>query len=104
MSQLVAQIKRTQKLIPTLRGVSLSTAIDYTRVKPSIYYSNQDQVNDTLSILVRDANALINGALELGYVSDDEGRLSSVPLITNSSMPSVFSGSSPPKTSSSLTR
>ena len=80
MSQLVAQIKRTQKLIPALRGVPLSKEIDYTRVKPSIDYSNQDQVNETLSILVCDANALINRARELGYLADDEGEALDCPL------------------------
>ena len=80
MSQLVAQIKRTQKLIPALRGVPLSREIDYTRVKPSIDYSNQDQVNETLSILVSDANALLDRARELGYLSDDEDQATDCPL------------------------
>jgi hypothetical protein len=80
MSQLVAQIKRTQKLIPALREVPLSKEIDYIRVKPSIDYSNQDQVNETLSTLVFDANALINRARELGYLADDEGEALDCPL------------------------
>jgi IS5 family transposase len=71
MSQIVAQIKRTQKLIPALGEVPLSREIDYSRRKPAIDYSDRDLVNETLSILVSDANALIDRARALGYLSDD---------------------------------
>ena len=71
MSQIVAQIKRTQKLIPALGEVPLSREIDYSRRKPAIDYSDRDLVNETLSILVSDANALIDRARALGYLNDD---------------------------------
>ena len=70
MSQIVAQIKRVRRMIPALGEVPLSEEIDYTRVKPAIDYSDKDLVDTTLSILVRDANTLIDRARALGYLSE----------------------------------
>jgi len=82
MTQIVAQVKRVRKLIPELSSVPLSDEIDYARAKPAIDYADEDLINETLSILVRDANALIERARELGYLSDDEDQTTDSPLTT----------------------
>lgn len=80
MTQIVAQVKRVRKLIPELASVPLADEIDYTRAKPAIDYHDEELVNATLSLLVRDANALIERAGALGYLGDDKDQTTKSPL------------------------
>ena len=68
------QIKRVRKFIPVLGQVPLFGEIDYARAKPAIDFSDKDLVNETLSVLVSDANAFVDRTRELGCAGDDENQ------------------------------
>ena len=76
------QIKRVRKFIPVLGQVPLFGEIDYARAKPAIDFSDKDLVNETLSVLVSDANAFVDRTRELGYIGDDEDQGADSPLTT----------------------
>ncbi|ACU54756.1 transposase IS4 family protein [Acidimicrobium ferrooxidans DSM 10331] len=72
MTQLVAQINRVRRLIPELREIPLSPAIDYTRAKPAIDYRDEEAVVRTVSALVADATAHLAHAEKLASLTEPQ--------------------------------
>ena len=66
-SQIVAQIKRTRRTIPPLSQVQLSNVVDYSSSdkKPDIDYRCENEKQDAISFLVKDAVSLIEASKEL---------------------------------------
>lgn len=73
-SQIVAQIKRTRRTIPALSQAQLSDVIDYssTNKKPDIDYRCENEKQNAISCLVKDAISLIEASKGLDNLSQQQ--------------------------------
>ena len=73
-SQIVAQIKRVRRTIPALSQVQLSNVIDYdsSDKKPDIDYKDENEKQDAISLLVKDAISLIEASENLDNLSQSQ--------------------------------
>ena len=82
-SQIVAQIKRVRRSIPSLGNVSLSQVVDYSSSerKPSIDYRDPGEKEEAISLLVADATSLIDAASELELTSEQQDAVGLLGLV-----------------------
>jgi hypothetical protein len=82
-SQIVSQIKRVRRSIPSLSKVELSQVVDYSssEKKPAIDYRDPGEKEEAISLLVADATSLISAANELELTQEQQDAVGLLGLV-----------------------